>query len=59
MKKSLCQDKIRNRETLRLRQCVHPAKYLVDAPYQPPKVVCGIHSRGWTKKALISLELLK
>jgi hypothetical protein len=59
MKKALCQDKIRNKETLRLRQCTHPAKYLVDALYTSPKMVCGIHSRGWTKKALIPLELLR
>ena len=59
MKKTLCQDKVRNRTTLRLRQCTHPAKYLVDVPYTDHKMVCGMHARGWTEKALIPLELLK
>jgi hypothetical protein len=59
MKKSQCQDKVRNPMTGRMRQCLHPAKYLVEVPYTTPSMVCGVHARGWTKKALIPLELLR
>lgn len=57
-KTAWCDAHVRNPTTMRMRRCMHPAKYLIATPYQK-KIVCGIHARAWLPKARVPLELLK
>jgi len=40
-------------------QCHAQAKYLVTAPLDKGKLVCGMHARQWLPKGLRMLESLK
>ena len=56
-----CETQARNVRTGRYRRCPFPARYLVSTLYAgiDDRLVCGIHARAWSEKALISLELVQ